>query len=86
MSKEILSPDEKRRREHDDVKIGDIRKVMDETLERQIGELAVLIRKGYHHRHEAEEFLSEAIGRTLTQLDNLRSFGGLSKLIQNLKP
>lgn len=73
------------RKEKDEVTVGDIRSVLLERLERQIDELNKLIRKGYHHRHEAEKVLNETIGKTLTELDNLDTWAGLPSLISNLK-
>lgn len=79
-----MSNDHKRQQK-DAVTIGQIRSRYLDTLERQIGELSGLIRKGYHSRHEAEKFLSEDIGRTLTTLDNLDSFAMAEIVFPKLK-
>lgn len=68
------------REQKDAVTVGEIRKVMSERLEGHIDTLANLIRQGYHKSHIAEEHLSNTIGETLTQMDNLDSFAGLALL------
>jgi len=66
--------DDARRKEKDSVTIGQIRGRYLKNLDRQIDELANLIRKGYHQKGAAENFLRNDIGSTLTTLDNLDSF------------
>jgi hypothetical protein len=68
---EGMMNDEQRQAAIDAVTVGQIRKRYLNTLEDQIAQLANMIRAGYHKRPQAEKFLNEDIGRTLTSLQNI---------------
>lgn len=63
-------PDQNRAKK-DAVTVGQIRRRFEKQLEGQIVELARLIRDGYFSRPKAESFLSDSIGKTLTDLQNI---------------
>ena len=64
----------------DGVTAGEIRLHLVRRLDSEIDTLNKLIRQGYHKRYDSEKYLKEAIGHTLTQLDNLKSWAGLPEL------
>ena len=70
--------------ELDAVTVKEMRLHYEAVLDRQIEELSGLIRKGYHERHNAESYLKDTIGRTLTNMDNIRTFAGLPLLMKAL--
>ena len=64
----------------DMVTAGQIREYYEEILDRQIVELGGLIRKGYHTKAMAAKYLEEDIGKTLTRLEDIKTFAGLPLL------
>lgn len=60
-----------RRVQKDAVTIGKIRRRYNRVLDDQIDTLNKLIRQGYFKRPEAEKYLKETIGETLTKLQNI---------------
>ena len=57
----------KQREAKDAVTVGQIRQRLMATLDREIAEMAKMIKEdGYHRRGEINKFLNEVIGRTLT--------------------
>lgn len=62
---------DQRRAEKDAVTVGQLRKRQTDLLDKQIVELAGIIRDGYFNLPKAEAFLKEQIAGTLTKLQNI---------------
>lgn len=77
--------DQQRREKLDAITVGAIRDNYLDRLDSQIHTLNGLIRRGGQHRMEAEKYLTETIGETLTKLDNIDSEAGLLLLFEKPK-
>lgn len=66
--------DEKREIALRQLTVDQLLKHQESILSNQIELLNKTIRLGYHHKHEAEEILTSEIGKTLTNMDNIREF------------
>lgn len=66
--------------EKDKITIGQIRKRQMQHLDRQISELAGIIKEGYFNIHKAEEYLKTSIAQTLTNLQNIDGFASTEVL------
>jgi hypothetical protein len=70
-----MTPDEKKLAELDAITVGQIRRRLNANLERQIVELAGMIRaSGCGGLHKAKEHMDGAIAGTLTQLQKLTAW------------
>ncbi len=70
-----------KQKQNDAVTCGQIRKRYEEILEIEIEHLVSLIKKG--DRAEAEQYLNQTIGLTLTKLDNIKTEAGLINLFKD---
>jgi hypothetical protein len=76
-----MTPDQEKKR--DVVTVGQLRARQLKQLEDQILTLNKLIRQGYSELPKAEQYLEEAIGKTLTTLQNIDALASTEVLFPN---